>query len=266
MRVLALASGKGGSGKTTLAIHLAEGLRRQGRKVLLADLDPTGHATAWLLGMAGATGLGSAEALLDSQLTDAHLRPVEGRPGLDLMPATVRLQGVEGRLAGEPGSDFLLRTLLRDSGERWDAVVVDTPPHLGSLTLNALCAAEGVVAPVLPGVLAFGGLRSLEGTLATLRKRYAELPVARMLGYVLFAADARKNLTDEARELLNRDAPGRLLKAEVRVSTAAEVLPLRRETAWDDGADARGAEDYPPLLREVLQRLDGGAKLRKVKG
>lgn len=267
MRAVALASGKGGSGKTTLAIHLAEGLRRQGRRVLMVDLDPTGHATAWLLGMAGATGQGAAEALLNDQLTDAHLRQVEGRPGLDLLPATGALQKVEGRLASEPGSDLIFRTLLRDAGERWDFVVIDTPPTLGALTLNALCAAEGVLAPVLPGVLALGGLRHLEGTLATLRRRYGEGEVARSLGYALFAADARKNLTDEARELLHREAPGRLLKAEVRVSTAAEVLPLRRETAWDEGADPRGAEDYPAVLREVLQRLDaGGPRFRKVKG
>ena len=72
MQVVALASGKGGSGKTTLAIHVAEGLRRRGSRVLLADLDPTGHATAWLLGMAGADGQGAADAL--RELQSAHIR------------------------------------------------------------------------------------------------------------------------------------------------------------------------------------------------
>lgn len=265
MRVLALASGKGGSGKTTLAVHLAEGLRRQGRKVLLADLDPTGHATAWLLGLTGVEGRGTADALRDDRIEDAHLREVEGRPGLHVMPSTPALHSIGKLLAGEPRPDEILRGLLRDVGERWDVAILDCPPDLGSLTLNALCAAEGVVAPVLPGVLALGGLRALESTVATLERRGGG-QVARVLGYVLFAADPRENLTDEARELLKREAPSKLFRSEVRVSTAAKVLPLRRETAWDDGADARGAEDYPAVLREVLTRLDGGAKLRKVKG
>lgn len=265
MRVVALASGKGGSGKTSTAIHLAEGLRREGRRVLMVDLDPTGHATAWLLGLAGTTGLGVAEALLDDRITDAHLRQVEGRPGLDLLPATVKLEGVGSRLGGEPGAERKLRALMREAGERWDAVVVDTPPNLGILTRNALCAAEGVVAPILPGVLSLGGLRALEGTVAALARAY-DGQVARVLGYVLFAADSRENLTAEARELLHREAPAKLYKAEVRTSAAGKVLPLRRETAWDAGADPRGAEDYPAVLRETLARLDGGAKLRKVKG
>lgn len=265
MRVVALASGKGGSGKTTTAVHLAEGLRRQGRKVLLCDLDPTGHATAWLLGLAGTTGLGAAEALLDGRLTEDHLRRVEGRDGLDLLPATPALEGVGGRLGGEPGSERILRTLLREAGDRWDYVVLDTPPNIGALTRSALCAAEGVVAPLLPGVLSLGGLRALESTVASLARHY-DGQVARVLGYVLFAADGRESLTGEARELLRSEAPAKLYRAEVRTSAAGKVLPLRRQTAWDDGADPRGAEDYPAVLRETLHRLDGAAKLRRVKG
>ena len=102
MRTLATASGKGGSGKTTLAIHLAEGLRRQGRRVLLVDLDPTGHATAWLLGLAGVDGKGAADALREDRIEDAHLREVEGRPGFHVLPATPALHAAGKWLAGDP--------------------------------------------------------------------------------------------------------------------------------------------------------------------
>lgn len=265
MQVVALASGKGGSGKTTLAVHVAEGLRRQGRRVLLADLDPTGHATAWLLGMAGTDGQGAADALREDRIEDAHLRAVEGREGLQLLPATPALHAVGKWIAGEPRPDEILRGLLRAAGARWDFAVLDCPPDLGSLTLNALCAADGIVAPVLPGVLALGGLRALEGTVAKLERR-GEGQVGRVLGYVLFAADERERITGEARDLLRREAPGRLFRAEVRTSASAKVLPLRRETAWDEGTDARGAEDYPAVLRETLARLGGSSALRKVKG
>lgn len=263
MITLAMATGKGGSGKTSLALHVAEGLRRQGRRVLLADLDPTAHLTAWLLGMTGVDGQGAADALREDRIEDAHLRQVEGREGLHLLPATPALHAVGKWISTEPRPDEILRGLLAATGERWDFAVLDCPPDLGSLTLNALVAADGIVAPVIPSVLALGGLRAMEATVAKLGRRGQ---VGRVLGFVLFAADERERLTDEARELLRREAPGRLFKAEVRTSAAAKLLPLRRETAWDEGADPRGAEDYPAVLREVLTRLGGVAALRKVKG
>jgi chromosome partitioning protein len=228
------------------------------------DLDPTGHATAWLLSLAGVDGKGTADALREDRIEDDHLRLVEGRDGLHILPATLALHSASKWIAGEPRPDEILRGLLHDTGERWDYAIVDCPPDIGSLTLNALCAADGVVAPVLPSVLALGGLRALEATIGKLQRRGGG-QVARVLGYVLFAADPRENVTSEARELLRREAPEKLYRAEARVSTAAKVLPLRRETAWDEGADPRGAEDYPAILRETLARLEGGARLRKTK-
>ena len=267
MRTIAFASGKGGSGKTTLAVHMAEGLRRRGNRVLLVDLDPLGHATAWLLGLSGVGGKGTAEALLADAIQEEHLRAVPDHDGLHLLPATLALHGAEKAIAGEPHPDGALRAILRDAGERWDFAVLDCQPNIGTLTLNAIVAADGIVAPIAPtGLGAIGGLRLLESMVKKLQRRTGSEEEGRILGYVLFGADERTNLPDEVREVLRREAPGKLYRGAVRISVAGQALSFQRRTAWDDGADPRGAEDYPAILRETLARLEGTPGLRKVKG
>lgn len=269
MKVLAVATGKGGSGKTSLSMHLAVGLAKRGKRVLLADLDPQGHATAWVLGFAQPPAAGTAEALLDGKLRPEHARRVteEGLAGekggsLDLLPATPRLATADMTLAPEVGSHGILRLVLDAAAERWDYAILDTPGALGFYTLAALCAADGIVAPVPAAFLALSGLRQLEERIALARSRLPNVE-ARLLGYVMFATDPRKGITEECREILRRDAGDALFRAEVRVSTAAEALPARRLTAWTDGADPRGAEDYREVLAETLHRLDAGAARRK---
>jgi chromosome partitioning protein len=272
MRVLALASGKGGSGKSTTAVHLAVGLARQGRRVLLADLDPQGHATAWLLGLDDLPKAGTAEALLANKLGPEHLRQIEepnlrGEKGgaLELLPSTRALHTADLSLAPEPGGHVILREVLKDYRDGgWDFVILDCPAALGFYSLAALCAAHGVVAPVPPTFLALSGLRQLEERIALAAKRLGA--DARLLGYLLFAVDPRKAITGESRDLLRREAGDRLYRAEVRISTAAESLPAYRRTAWDQGADPRGAEDYPAVLAETIERLDAGAPARRGRG
>jgi len=271
MKVLVLASGKGGSGKSTTAVHLAVGLARQGRRVLLADLDPQGHATAWLLGLDDVPKAGTAEALLANKLGPEHLRRIEepnlrGEKGgmLELLPSTRALHTADLSLAPEPGGHVILREILEEyRGEGWDFAILDCPAALGFYSLSALCAAHGVVAPVPPTFLALSGLRQLEERISLASKRLGAN--ARLLGYLLFAVDPRKTITGESRDLLRREAKDRLYRAEVRVSTAAESLPAHRCTAWDQGADSRGAEDYPAVLAETLERLDEAMEHRKAR-
>jgi cellulose biosynthesis protein BcsQ len=110
-----------------------------------------------------------------------------------------------------------------------------------------------VIAPVLAAFFSLSGVRKLEESLERMRVRLNAR--THVLGYVLFAADAREAITNETREILRAQAPGKLFNAEIRVSTAAKALPARRETAWDSGADARGLEDHQAILDEVLGRL-----------
>ncbi len=255
MRTLAIANAKGGTGKTTVAVHLAAGLARQGRRVLLIDLDPQGSASTWLLGIDHGVGAGTAEALLAKRIGPEHLHQVPGyEQRLMILPATAELEVSRERIASRPVAHLTLRRALRDIAGSYDYAVLDCPPAIGFLTVSALCAADAVLAPVLAAYLSLAGLRRLEELVAEVRDGLES--ETRILGYVLFAADPREAITAEARATL-QGAEARLFRSEVRISTAAKALPARRATAWDDGADERGSEDYRALLRETLAKLGG---------
>lgn len=251
MIVLAVANAKGGTLKTTMAVHLSVGLARKGFRVLIADLDPQGNASIWLLGEVPASP-GSAEALRGHlTLNDAHEVP-EHR-GLLLLHGGPTVAGAEIALAAEVAGETLLRRALARHASHLDYVVLDCPPALGLTVVSALVAADGVIVPLPPAFLALAGLAHLEETLARVVERLGTK--ARLLGAVLVAADPREAITGEIRALLRAELGATFYRAEVRVSTAAKALPAHRHTAWDKGGDARGAEDYAAVLEETLARL-----------
>lgn len=252
MDVLLVGSAKGGTGKTTAAVHLAAGFARQGRRTLLVDLDVQGHASVWLAGRDVRQGPGLAEALHEGALRPEHARELPERPGLTLLPGGPALGAVELELARRSGGLLALQRLLEPFRKRLDVVVVDTPPHVGGLlTLSGLMVADAVVGVFSPGYLALDGLALLE---ERLRASHEEGGRARLLGFLALAVDAREAVAEESLELLKREAPGRLFRHVVRVATAQKTLAARRTLAWDPGEDARGAEDWPPVLAEVSAR------------
>ena len=178
---------------------------------------------------------------------------MENRPGLTLMPSTPALADADLALARATGAHTILRTLLARGSSSYDYVVIDTPPAVGMYVISAVVAADGIVAPFLAAYHSLAGLRRIEETVERARESLGSR--AKVLGYVLFGADGREGITEQAREIVKREAPGKLFKAEIRVSTAAKASPARRATAWDEGEDARGLEDYGELLREIVARL-----------
>jgi chromosome partitioning protein len=255
MRVLLIGSAKGGVGKTTAAVHLAAGFARRGKRVLLLDLDTQGHSTAWLVGRDVRQELGLAEALLAGALGPEHVRDVEGRPGLALVPGGPALASAEHELGRRKGGELALRELLQPFARKLDVVVLDTPPNVGGLlTLSGLLAADAVLGVFSPGYLALDGLALLE---ERLRGSHAEGGKARLLGFLALAVDAREGVAEESLALVRKEAPGRLLRHVVRVSTAQKALPGRKALAWDASEDLRGLEDWGAVLREVDARLEG---------
>lgn len=253
MRVVAVSGGKGGVGKTSFAVNVSSGLAKRGHRVLLVDMDPTAHATEWLAGDSLKSRQGLGDVLREEHLNPNWLVAPGAREGLLLLPSTAGLAAEEMALASAEGGQAVLRGVLRACRHQWDFVVLDCPPSVGVLTINALCASDAVVAPVTASYLGLTGLALLRDSIERLRRRL-QIP-ARLLGCVLFAADSRESITDETRELLDRQAPGLKFKAEIRVSTAAKALPARHLTCWDIDADPRGAEDYAAVTDELVARL-----------
>ncbi len=254
MITLAVANSKGGVGKTSTAVHLATGFAREGSPTLLVDLDPQGNATTWLLGRRRPEQQGIANALIDGELEPPRLVETEGRGPLWIAPASSMSAGVDLILAKEVGGETVLRTLLQRHRRRFRYVVIDCPPDVGLMVLSAICAADWVIAPALAGGMSLDGICEIERIISRARERLHVR--ARMLGYLLFAADQREAVTEETREALRVLGGEKIFGAEVRVSTAAKTLFSLSHTAWD-GDDPRGQADYTTLLEEIHNRLPG---------
>jgi len=254
---LAVANSKGGVGKTSTAVHLATGFAREGAATLLVDLDPQGNASTWLLGARREEGI--ADAMIDGELEPPRLVETENRGPLWIAPASAMSAGVDLVLAKEVGGETVLRTLLQKHRRRFRYVVIDCPPDVGLMVLSAICAADWVIAPALAGGMSLDGIGEIERIIRRARERLHVR--ARMLGYLLFAADQREAVTEQTREAMRTLGGEKIFDAEVRVSTAAKTLFSLSHTAWD-GDDPRGQADYTTLLREIHSRLPGAKGAR----
>ncbi len=253
MKTLCFANAKGGTGKTTLAVNTAVGLARMNKRVLLVDLDPQGDASDWLLGVERPQNSGSAGVLEEGKIETQHLQ--EAEPNLLILTGNTRLELVALYLTRQAVGQTVLAKSLKPLQKDFDFCVIDCAPAQDALTINAYCASDGVIAPVLPGFLALKALVRLEETITGLAETFSLK--THLLGFVLFEASLRQGITRESREYLKDFAPDRLFSSEIRESTAAKSLPAMQKTSWDAGCDQRGAKDYAGLRAELLERLGG---------
>jgi chromosome partitioning protein len=253
-RVIAIANQKGGVGKTTTAINLATGLAAVGHKVLLIDLDPQGNASTGLGVPKEQKSQGTYEVLVSNlKLEDAAY---DTRiPNLQVVPTSVDLSGAELDLVDMEQREFRLRDALVASTKRWDYVLIDCPPSLTLLTLNALVAADSVLVPLQCEFFALEGISHLTRTIERVRR--ALNPSLEVLGIVLTMYDRRNNLTDQVaadvRGHFGDKVFATVIPRNVRVSEApSHGLPV---LIYDNAC--AGAQAYIHLARELLDRTGG---------
>ncbi len=249
---IAVANQKGGVGKTTTAINLATALAATGWRVLLIDLDPQGNAS---------TGLGIGHALRDRSSYDVLIggatleeAVVPTRvPRLDLVPATVDLSGAEIELVALEERTHRLDKALDSSASRWDVCLIDCPPSLGLLTINALVAAQSILVPLQTEFFALEGLSQLLQTIERIRARFN--PELSILGVALTMFDRRNNLSsqvaDDVRACLGKVVFETVIPRNVRLSEA----PSHGIPALIYDHRCPGSEAYIALARELIGRL-----------
>lgn len=250
-RILAVVNQKGGVGKTTTTVNLAACLGELGQRVLVVDSDPQSNAT---------TGLGIDKRKLEATLYEVLLDQAEaGRarlatqaPGVDIMPATVELTGAELELVDAPRREYRLRDALRTVRDQYNLVLVDCPPSLGLLTLNALVAADGVLIPIQCEFYALEGYSQLLKTIV--RVRGAFNPHLAIEGVLLTMYDGRTansaQVADEVRRYFAELVFETVIFRNVRLAEA----PSHGQAISDYDSNSRGAMNYRQLAKEVLSR------------
>lgn len=248
MRKIAIVNQKGGSGKTTTAVNLAAALAESGKKVLLIDLDPQASASLWY-GVKD-KGKGLYKVLTDNE----NLENVIEKTTVDdlhIIPSSVLLSGVEKALAGEVCAESILKNKLESLTEKpWDYVLIDCPPTLGILSLNALTLANEVIVPVEAHVMALHGLVQLLRTINLVKQRLN--PQLEITGILACRVDYRTKHSSEVLGQLRNRFEGKVCTSVIRenIRLAEAPLHLKPITAYD--SKCNGAKDYRSLAKEVI--------------
>lgn len=253
MRSIALANQKGGVAKTTTAVNLGACLAELGKRVLLVDLDPQANLSSWL-----GTSKGPDKSIYDVLVRGAGIKDIlmDSRvKGLWLAPATVELVGVETILANEVGRDTLLRQKINHLMDEYDYMLLDCPPSLGLITINALTTAREVFIPVETKILALNGLVTLMNTIHLVKERLN--PQLQVTGIIACMFDNRTNLCKEVLEKLRGRFGKVVFNTVIRESIRLAECPISSLPIHLYAPGSHGAEDYMNLAKEVIQQGEG---------
>ena len=251
MIVIAIANQKGGVGKTTTAINLAAALAMRKRKTLLIDLDPQANSSMSYLDVRG----------LETSMYDVlgHNLPLTDiiRKGpvanLDVAPSRISLAKLEAQLVGEIDGHFRLKDRLAAVNGNYEFVVVDTPPALGLITVNALVAATHLLIPVQSSYFALEGTDDLLETVEKIRSR--PNPDLKLLGAVITLHDKRTTLARDVQKAVKGVFAGRVFHTTISKSIRLEESPAHKESIFSFAPQSSGAYEYYKLCEEVIERV-----------
>ena len=256
MRILALVNHKGGVGKTTSAANIAVALSRLKQRTLLVDLDPQANLTHSLRGYAEeAINSGRAPTTYEILVHKAKPLPTTLQPYLDLIPAELDLSGAELQLANELGRELVLRHALQQLPGKYDYILIDSPPSLGLLTLNVLCAANEIYIPLQAHYLALHGITKLLEVIDEVKARKLNKNLSVGGVFITHYNDRRllnKHIAeaDGLRQVL-KDRKATLLKTRIRENIALAEAPARGLDIFKHQAKSNGALDYLALAKEI---------------
>ncbi len=246
--IISMLNHKGGVGKTTSAINIGAGMVELGKRVLLIDLDPQANLTVSL-------GVPRQRYTIYEALRgESELVPYTVREGLDVVISTLDLSGAEMELINEAGREFILRELFESIQEDYDYIIIDCPPSLGLLTLNALTSSDYVIIPLQTEFLALQGLAKIKQVIDKVRFRLnKKLQIA---GVIATMYDSRKVLNRDVVETIRKYFGEKVFDTLIRDNVALAEAPAQRKDIFQYSPKSSGAEDYLNLCKEILARTE----------
>ena len=260
-RIVTIANQKGGVGKTTSAMNLGAALAQQGRKVLLIDSDPQANLTSYLGVQPGVGNFQELRTLdelylskraVDENAKENYITETE-IPNLSLLAADRHLSGIELYLSGRADKEAILSRFLSTLTSKFDDIIIDTPPSVGLLTLNAMCASDFVLIPVQPEFFSLEGIVKIRETIVHVRERWN--PRLEILGVLPTQVSLRRSLTQDVLDALKTELGELLFDSRIHDNAAVTESSGHAQSVIAYDKSSRGAKDYITAGREYLDRL-----------